>query len=160
MARPCTICRHPDREVIDSQIVQGGSLRGIARHFAVGDDAITRHAKSHIAPMLVKAQAIVEVTQADSLLDGMRSLQSKTLAMLDSAQTAKDLRTALMAVGEARRNFDLLARLLGELDERPQINILVSPEWQQLRGVILQALAPYPEARTALASVLTGAGNG
>lgn len=38
-----------------------------------------------------------------------------------------------------------------------QVNLTASPEWQQMRTTILRALAAYPEARSALAEVLSHA---
>jgi hypothetical protein len=55
----------------------------------------------------------------------------------------------LGAIREARGNLELLAKLLGELDERP-VNVLLSPEWLNLRTVIVTALEPHPEARGAV----------
>jgi hypothetical protein len=42
--------------------------------------------------------------------------------------------------------LQLLAKLTGELDERPQVNILVHPDWLALRDRILGALQPHPDA--------------
>jgi hypothetical protein len=67
---------------------------------------------------------------------------------------------ALSAIREARGNLELLAKLLGELDERPMLNLNISPEWLELRAVIVEALEPYSEARGAVLSALEGAGNG
>jgi hypothetical protein len=40
---------------------------------------------------------------------------------------------------------------MGELDDRPQVNILIAPQVQQ---VIINALTPYPEARKAVVDAL------
>lgn len=60
------------------------------------------------------------------------------------------IKTAAQLQGQTQ----LLARLLGDLDERPQFNVLVSPEWAALRGALLAALRPYPDARAAVAGAL------
>jgi len=60
----------------------------------------------------------------------------------------------LKTADRLRQQTELLAKLLGELNEQPQINVLVAPEWLQVRSVLLDALAPFPEARTAVASRL------
>lgn len=57
-------------------------------------------------------------------------------------------------------NLELLAKLLSELDDRPQVKLLVSPEWLELRAVIVAALEPYSEARGAVLRAIEGAGNG
>ena len=105
-------------------------------------------------------QAAEEVAQADDLLAQVRDLQAKALGILNKAEEAGELRTALSAIREARGNLELLAKLLGELDERPQVNLLVSPEWIELRAVIVGALEPYSDARGAILRALEGADNG
>ena len=44
-----------------------------------------------------------------------------------------DLRTALAAIRERRGTIELLARVTGELQETTQVNVLVSPEYLELR---------------------------
>jgi hypothetical protein len=101
------------------------------------------------------AQAAEEVAQADTLLGQVRDLQSRALAILGKAEEAGDLRTALGAIREARGNLELLAKLLGELDELPVTNILVSAEWVSVRTAMMEALGPYPQARVAVAERLS-----
>jgi replication fork clamp-binding protein CrfC len=60
------------------------------------------------------------------------------------------LKTAQQLTGQTQ----LLAKLLGQLDERPQVNVLMAPEWLQVRAALLMALAPHPEARRAVAAAL------
>ena len=47
-----------------------------------------------------------------------------------------------------------IAKLLGQLDERPQVNVLMAPEWLQVRAALLTALTPYADARLAVAAAL------
>jgi hypothetical protein len=160
MPRRCTVCTHPDRESIDEALVGGTALSALSAKYRVSEDAVGRHKGNHLPAKLVMAQAAEEVTQADSLLDQVRDLQDKALDILAKAEEAGELRTALGAVREARGNLELLAKLLGELDERPQVNILVSPEWHSLRTKLLYALNPYPEARGSVLRALEGVGDG
>lgn len=60
------------------------------------------------------------------------------------------LKTAQQLTGQTQ----LLAKLLGQLDERPQVNVLMAPEWLQVRAALLTALVPYAEARQAVAAAL------
>lgn len=100
------------------------------------------------------------MTRADSLLDRVESLQARALSILDAAENTGELRTALGAIREARGNLELLAKLLGELDERPVVNLYLSPEWLELRAVIIGALEPYGEARESVLRALEGASKG
>lgn len=154
MARTCTICSKPQRPAIDKAIVAGTPLATIATEYHVIDESLRRHRDAHLPARLVKAAEAEEVAQADDLLAQVRSLQTRALSILDQAEQAGDLKVALSAIREARGNLELLAKLLGELDERPVINLTVSAEWLTLRSAILAALAPFAEARAAVASRL------
>ena len=57
-----------------------------------------RHQQEHLPAALVKGKDAEEVAHGDSLLDQVRSLQGKALAILVQAEAAGDLRTALGAV--------------------------------------------------------------
>lgn len=160
MPRKCNVCQHPDRKAIDEALAEGTALSALAALYRVSDDALGRHKANHLPATLAKAAEAAEVSRADDLLRQLRALQSKTLGLLLRAEGAGDLRTALSAVREARGNVELLAKLSGELDERPVLNLNVSPEWLELRAVIVGALEPHPEARGAVLSALEGGGNG
>ena len=160
MPRSCTICEHPDREAIDRALVGDASNLSVSSLFGVSESAVRRHKANHLPAKLVMAQAAEEVAQADDLLQQVRDLQDRALAILGKAEAAGDLRTALGAIREARGNLELLAKLLGELDERPVVNLDVSPEWLELRAVIVASLEPYSDARGAVLRALDGVGNG
>jgi len=153
--RTCTVCSHPEREAIDRALVEGQSSGKLAGRYRTLDErAIRRHRSNHLPTTLARAREAEEVSRADDLLDQVRGLQDRVLTILGKAENSGELRTALGAIREARRNLELLAKLLGELDERPQVNILVSPEWIAVRAAVLEALTPHPEARAAVAGRL------
>jgi hypothetical protein len=92
--------------------------------------------------------------QADDLLSQVRTLQERAIRLLDASEGAGNYRAAIMGIREARGCLELLAKLQGQLDDRPVVNVLISPQWVQLRTVILSTHAAYPEARAALAAAL------
>lgn len=154
MPRKCTVCEHPQRDEIDAALVAGEPLRNIAQRVSVSSAALCRHKADHLPATLAKAAAAADVAHADNLLDQVKDLQRRTLAILDQAEQTAQLKTALTAIGQARGNLELLARLLGELQEQPTINLMVMPEWVTVRGALLAALGPYPEARAVVAAEL------
>jgi hypothetical protein len=160
MPRSCTICEHPEREAIDHALVGGASNRSVASLYDVSEAAVRRHKSNHLPAKLVMAEQAAEVAQADNLLSQVRDLQQSTLDILAEAEQSKQYRTALSAIREARGNLELLAKLLGELDERPVVNLHVSAEWLELRAVIVGALEPYSEARGAVLRAIERSGNG
>jgi hypothetical protein len=158
--RSCTVCEHPAREEIDRALVGGASNRSAASLYDVSEAAVRCHKANHLPAKLVMAEQAAEVTEASNLLAQVQDLQGRALAILDKAEGTGDLRTALSAIREARGNLELLAKLLGELDDRPVLNLHISPEWLELRTVIVGALEPYSEARGAVLRAIEGPGNG
>lgn len=157
--RPCIMCRHPDRAVFEEKLLSGElSQREAARLMGCGQASVQRHMEHHV-PRSVREAILAgrvegEIEHGSRLLEQARDLQRRTLAILAAAEGAGDHSTALKAIREARGNLELLARLLGELGEGQTVNVLVMPEWWTVRRVLLEALAPFPEARVAAALAL------
>jgi transposase-like protein len=160
MPRRCTVCDHPQRHGIDEALVGGASYRSVAKRFGLSESAVYRHKTEHLPAHLLKAREVEETARADDLLDQVRNLQTHALDILERAEKAGDLRSALAAISQARGNLELLGKLAGELDERPVVNLNVSAEWLELRAVIVGALEPHPAAHRAVLRALEGAGNG
>jgi transposase-like protein len=160
MPRRCTVCDHPQKHAVDEALVSGVRYRSVAKRFELSESAVYRHKTEHLPAQLLKAREVEEAARADDLLDQVRNLQVHVLDILERAENAGDLRTALAAISQARGNLELLGKLAGELDERPVVNLNVSAEWLELRAVIVGALVPYSEARGAVLRALEGVGNG
>lgn len=73
----------------------------------------------------------------------------RTVTMVETKH-ADPRELVLKTAARLQPQIELLAKLIGELDERPQVNILVSPEWIAVRTAVLEALAPHPQARAAV----------
>jgi transposase-like protein len=139
MPRRCTVCDHPQRHGVDQALVTGAPYRSVARQFELSESSVYRHKIDHLP---------------------VRHLQTHALDILERAERAGDLRTALAAISQARGNLELLGKLAGELDERPVVNLNISPEWLELRAVIVGALEPHPAAHGAVLRALESGGNG
>jgi hypothetical protein len=160
MPRRCTVCNHPERHNIDGALVTGVPYRSVAKRFELSESAVYRHKTDHLPKHMVKAKEAEEVAQADDLLEQVRHLQTHALDILERAENAGDLRTALAAISQARGDLELLGKLAGKLDERPVVNLNVSPEWLELRAVIVGALEPHPAAHRAVLRALEIVGDG
>jgi hypothetical protein len=154
MARTCTVCTHPDRPAIDLALVNGVSGNAVAAKFRVSEDAVTRHRGNHLPATLAQGQAAAAMARADDLLGQLQRLQADARRIGGKAEETGDLRTALMGVRELVRIVELTAKMVGELDDRPQVNVLLAPEWTAVRVALLAALRPFPEARVAVAERL------
>jgi len=162
MPRVCTICSHGSRHDIDSILVDRSKpYRDIARRYDVSKDAISRHVSSgHISELVTLAADAERGARADTLLDRIEALQSRTLVILEATDETHDHRVALSAIREARRNLELIGEVTKELDRTPSLNVHLNPEWIELRSVIVQALEPHPDARQSVVRAIAGVGNG
>jgi len=154
MSRVCTVCAHPERRAIDAAIVAGTPNRRIATQHGLSEAAVRRHAAEHLPAALVAAAGAEETRQSLDVLQQLKTINAAALTVLRDARAAGDGDLALKAIDRICRQIELQAKLLGDLDERPVVNVLVSPEWHALRSRIVVALAPHPAARLALAEVL------
>ena len=160
MPRRCAVCDHLESRSNDEALMGAAPYRSVAKRFELSESAVYRHKAEHLPAHLLKARDVEEVAQADDLLEQMRHLQAHALDILERAEKAGDLRTALVAISQARGNLELLGKLAGELDERPVVNLNVSSEWLELRTVIVGALEPHPAAHRAVLRALESGVNG
>lgn len=115
----------------------------------VGERTVRR--KAPLAELLAK----VEVNDSESSTEA----RGRTVTMVETKHAdPRDL--VLKTAGRLQPQIELLAKLIGELDNRPQINLYLSPEWIELRAVIVGALEPYQEARGAVLATIEGRGVG
>jgi hypothetical protein len=170
MPRTCTICQHPQRAAIDKALVAGEPLRNIAEHFGTSTTALHRHKEDHLRDLLAQAkqrqaayeaevgtavqeQEAAKVEHAIDIVKQLKAINAASVAILHEARQAGNAETALKAVDRVLRQIEFQARLLGEL-ETPQVNVLLAPEWVSIRGAVLSALGPFPDARAAVAQRL------
>jgi len=147
MGQKCKVCQSPEINKINELLLNGTSYRDIAGQFKLAKSSVERHAKNHLPKTLIKSKEVKEEVEADNLFNKIKDLETKTLAILEKAETKGELRTCLLAIREARENVNLLAKLQGELQEGVVINLWQSQEWQRILGTILSELEDYPEVK-------------
>jgi hypothetical protein len=115
---------------------------------------------------MVKAKESEDVGHAIDVVKQLKAINGASLQILNEAGLAGNSELVLKAVDRVLRQVELQAKLLGELDERPRVDIVLTPEWLSARAALLAALAPFPDAKVAVAERLlsleaaTGAPNG
>ena len=155
MPRACVTCAHPERRSIDTELATGHQVnRRIAARTGLAETSVRRHAATHLPASLVAAAEAEDVAHAIDLLGQLKAINAATLQVLADARRARDGDLALKAVDRVQRQIELQAKLLGELDDRPQINVTITAEWLQIRATLLDALGAYPDARSAVAARL------
>jgi hypothetical protein len=152
--RRCTVCTHPDAPALNQAMVNHRPFRRIAEQFSLSLSSVLRHHDDHLPAELAKSKQAEETARSDDLLEQVRALRNKSMAILLAAEKAGDYRTALAGIREARACLELLAEMAQAIDRRPTVNLLVAPEWLTARAVLVEALRPYPEARMAVSDAL------
>jgi hypothetical protein len=155
--RACSICGHEHRDAMEDAFIAGQAKRRIASQHGVSERAVRYHMREHLPALLALARDAERAARADTLLDRMEALQSQTLAILDAPE---DQRTALAAIAQARRNLELIGEVTRELDRTASINLELTVEWQEVKAVLVNTLASYPEAQQAVFNALEEAPNG
>ena len=105
MPMTCKVCGHKKRREIDRALLEGQSLRDIARRTGTTASSLQRHKAEHLARSLVKAHEAREVARADSLLAQVLrqearydELDEDAKAIQESALEENDRRAALDAI--------------------------------------------------------------
>jgi hypothetical protein len=168
MAARCKTCQSPHRAQIELGLAHKVPSRILAKKFGVPRTSIWRHARAHLPP-LVRAALLKAVrpskidleqlkhTESEGLLQHLVVQRAQLWRLMDLAESLGDLRAVAQLHGRLSENLTLTGKLLGELRSASVSvvqNILVTPEYHELRTLLVQALRPYGEARLAVARVL------
>jgi len=95
MSRTCTVCLHPKRDDIETDLRAGTSYRDIVRQHNVSKDALSRHRANHMS-----RHTATGLTAA-----------SEIMAILNRAETAVSWNLTVLTIREARRYVEELMTL-------------------------------------------------
>jgi hypothetical protein len=160
MPRSCTICTHESRDEIEDAFIAGVPKRRIATRFGVGEKSVRHHIREHLPALLALARDAERAARADTLLDRIEALQSRTEEALVKAEEGENLFATFRGISEMRRNLELIGEVTKELNRTPTLNLHLNPEWIELRTLIITALEPHEEARESVLRAIAVAGNG
>ena len=121
MPQTCTICRRENHSEINQALLDGESLRNIARRTGTSTTALHRHKTQHIPRSLVLAKEKVEELQAGTLFEQLRSIGRVTVEIIREARATKNHVIALQAIGRRERQIELEVRLSGEMDDSARV---------------------------------------
>jgi hypothetical protein len=96
-------------------------------------------------------------SESEGLLQHIVAQRGRLYHLLDEAEDLGDLRAASSVHGRILDSLALGAKLLGEINTHAvnvQNNLIVQPEYLELRHLLRQALKPFPNAQRAVAEAL------
>jgi len=73
-----------------------------------------------------------------------------------TTKTLDRVAVGIQSTRAAGATLELLGRLMGELKDQTAVNVFVTPEFATVIQKLCDALAPWPEARAAVADVPRG----
>jgi hypothetical protein len=162
MGRKSKIEAHPQSEEIIRRLASGEKNPEIVRDFPeIKDDDLDYYRENKLPVKLSKSKDLkaladeieqADVHKGDTYLQLVIGLQKKALDALEQQNAREDPKAWAMVSREARGYVELMGKALDRIREAPpaQITIVNSPQWVELRTVIIQALDQYPEAREAV----------
>jgi hypothetical protein len=141
MGAACSVCRLPLAGAINELLRSGRSARAVAGEFEVSYDALTRHARNHLAKREPAPPPGSDVDPLDELVNALR-----VRALAGNPSDTREYRLALAAQADLRHAAP------------PRRDLASEPEWIALREAMLRALEPFPGARTAIVAALAELG--
>jgi hypothetical protein len=169
-AKRCTVCGHPDRVLIESTHVAGASLDAIGNKYGVSRDAVHRHCRNHLpdelraeylAAIPLKELAAKAADEGVSVLEHFRIVRSVLMTQFQLAASVHDKHATAQLAGRLTEVLRAMGQITGEMGNLAANSITIhnttimnSPVFASLQANLLQALAPFPDARAAVVTAL------
>lgn len=164
MGRKSKIEAHPQRKIIIKRLASGEEYSDIVRDYpGLTWDDLDYYADNKLHEVLSKSSDLkteIEGDQGNSTLSEVRALKGKAMEILNEAQGAGDLKTALLGIREARSCLEAILKAEGRIQEQninlslQQVSIYQSPEWLVVGRMLSEELAGYPELKARVAARL------
>lgn len=168
MGRKSKIEAHPQSEEIIRRLASGEEYSKIVQDFPdITWFDLDYYQQNKLPNIISKSKDLksladeienADVHKGDTYLQLVIGLQKKALDALELQDASTDPKAWALVSREARGYLELLGKALDRIKDAPpvEINILVNPQWVELRSQILYALDPYPEAKLAVAAAIKG----
>ena len=167
MAKPCSVCSHPDVQAINVALLNGATLREITGNYpGLCKSAIDRH-KEHLPAQAIEAsgreKAIQLMGVVDSITQRFRDIETRFDEIAGRAQSAGDIKAEVAAVRELRLTVEAALKSSGQwapaVQNAVQVNVNLpsmrnSREW----AIMVRVLDRHPEIRHELDTALLEAG--
>jgi hypothetical protein len=169
-AARCKVCGHPDRALIEQIRIAGASLDTIAAKYNVSRDAIWRHMAKHVSEEMraeylagipMKELAEKAATEGVSVLEYFSIIRATLMQQFQLAASVNDKHATATLAGRLTEVLRAIGQISGEMGNLAANSITIhnttimnSPVFASLQANLLQALAPFPDARAAVVTAL------
>ena len=171
--RPCcTVGRRADIVEIDATLTSGatGALSAVAKRTGISKASLSKHANeciprgrtaSNNRETIPNDPAALErkLAEAKPILARSEKLERKAWRLLRKVETGEvdteTVKAAASLLGKIKDALQLQAQIAGEIKAASTtVNVYNSPDWHRLRDLLVEALAPHPDALGAVIAVL------
>jgi hypothetical protein len=170
IAPRCIVCRHKDRALIEAAHVAGVSLDNVAQKHNISRDSVFRHMKNHLDDS-ARANYLAAIPMADlaakaaeegvSVLGFFSIIRATLMTQFQLAASLNDRHATATLAGRLTEVLRAIGSISGEMGSMAANNITInnhtvlnSPTFANIQISLLQALAPFPEARNAVVTAL------
>jgi hypothetical protein len=156
-----------DREKIEFDLATGKSIRQLANKYQIHEKSLYKYREklppqlraAYVSQMLAPGVSLEElkVTESEGILKTLAVQRARLFLEQDKAIENENSALVATLSNSITRITELVAKYLGEMQvhsTQTTISVLISPEYLRLRNMLIKALAPFPEARKAVADVL------
>ncbi|MEI7827659.1 MAG: hypothetical protein WCI87_07705 [Euryarchaeota archaeon] len=159
----CKLCKHPDRVTIERDLAAKRiTQRQAAKLAGCNHASVNRHIANHLTAKVAKAAEKAEISEGLNVAKQLLTAHADVRSIFDSALARGDDRgdrTALKALEVELKQLEFNAKLTGQLNDAPQVNFLLNPEFVKLKQILIKTLEPFPDARLKLSEALTEIAN-
>ena len=165
----CTVCHHKERHRIEMlRVAAGATFESLAAQFQLGRWAIMRHMANHVsadtksalmADVPLRELADRAAAEDVSLLDHLMLIRRTVMGQMIGAAAVNDRTGTALLAGKALEVVKETGKFTGELLRSAPLqhitnnNVAVfmsSPTYSRLERMLLERLAPHPEALRAV----------
>ncbi len=158
----CIIDEHPERARIECDLARGVPVRTVAKRYGLSksqcyrySQKIPSHLKAAFLGEMLKPGADLErlrTETSEGILVNLAAQMARLYLMQDQAMEAGNHDHARMIGLAIMRCIELQGRYLGEFAQhqiRTNVNVLVSPEYLEIRSIVMQEVDEVTRRRIA-----------
>ena len=172
MPRTCTVCTSPHRAEVDTALVTGEAVTGIAARLGLSPDAVDRHARNHLRRLVAQVREAITppplptvelippmvplqgVLTVHGLAHRLGALVGRAEALLQDAEEDGSLAMRGGAIRELRATILDALKAAAMLEPEAVPAQADSPVAEGMVDRLLEALADHPDARRKAAQAL------
>jgi hypothetical protein len=148
----CRVCRSPNALAINMALLSGEPLRSIEERTGHKKSSLQRH-QSHIPPLLVAAANLEKAADAATVASGFYELLEQVRGVRIQAHNDGDMRAFFAAAAREQALIAIQAKI-SECEKPAAVTFIETPEYKQLRQLILKITKDHPQVRIDLAAAL------